>query len=124
MTARKAQSQVRLLEASIPALLKPAVRAYVLGYASSTAPRLLTLLVTHIGRRRRKDRDLDGDESDRESLVTSAVKILKGGLEWQRFATFCGLLVGGTTFLQARDLRVQFLMRLFANNQVRFLCVD
>lgn len=102
MAARKNRSEPRLLESSIPLLLRPAVRAYVLGYASSTAPRLLTLLVTHIGRRGRKDGD--ADEKERETLVNSAVKIVRGGVELQRFATFCGLLVGGTTFIQARDL--------------------
>jgi hypothetical protein len=36
----------------------------------------------------------------RESLEASVLRILRAGLEWQRFPTFCAVLVGGSTLLQ------------------------
>lgn len=88
----------RQLEKSIPTVLRPVLRAYVLGYASSTVPRLLTLLMTHLSRRR-KNIDLKPSES----FVYSFIRILNGGLEFQRFPTFCAALVGGSTLIEARD---------------------
>jgi hypothetical protein len=85
------------LERGIPPVLRPVLRAYVLGYASSTAPRLLTLLLTHLSRRRKNIDDRPDDY-----FWTSFVQILKGGLELQRFPTFCASLVGGSTLLEAR----------------------
>jgi hypothetical protein len=86
------------LEQSIPPVLRPVIRAYVLGYASSTAPRLLTLLLTHLSRRRKNI-----DDKPVHSFFPSLVRILRGGLELQRFPTFCAALVGGSTLLEARD---------------------
>ena len=83
-------------ERALPPLLKPILRAYVLGYASSTAPRLLTLLLTQLSRRKKED------ESHSDFLLPF-LRILRGGLEIQRFPTFCATLVGGSTLLQARD---------------------
>lgn len=91
--------RTRELEHGIPPLLRPVVRAYVLGYASSTAPRLLTLLLTHLSRRRK---NVGLDESPQEAFLDSLVRILQGGLELQRFPTFCAALVGGSTSLEAR----------------------
>lgn len=85
----------RQLEKSIPTVLRPVLRAYVLGYASSTVPRLLTLLMTHLSRRR-KNIDLKPSES----FVYSFIRILNGGLEFQRFPTFCAALVGGSTLIE------------------------
>lgn len=86
------------LEEKIPPVLRPALRAYVLGYASSTAPRILTLLLLHLNRRRKNI-----DEKPNEPFLPSLVRILRGGLELQRFPTFCAALVGTSTLLEARD---------------------
>jgi hypothetical protein len=88
----------RSFEQGIPPLLRPVLRAYVLGYASSTAPRLLTLLLTHLSRKRKNI-----DEKPEDFFLLSLIRILKGGLELQRFPTFCAALVGGSTLLEARD---------------------
>jgi hypothetical protein len=82
----------------VPPALQPVFRAYVLGYASSTGPRLLTLLLTHLSRRRKKV-----DEEPDHPFFPALFRILKGGLEFQRFPTFCAALIGGSTLLQARD---------------------
>lgn len=86
------------LERSIPPVLRPLVRAYVLGYASSTVPRLLSLLLTHLTRKRKHDK-----EKKRKGLFSSAGVILRTGLDFQRFPTFCAALIGGSTLLEARD---------------------
>lgn len=78
-------------------LLRPLVRAYVLGYASSTTPRLLTLLVTLATRQSK-----DGEDRKFQRALFSAYRILRGGLELQRFPTFCAALIGGTSLLQVR----------------------
>lgn len=91
--------QGRSFEQRIHPLLRPVLQAYVLGYASSTAPRLLTLLLTHLSRRRKNI-----DEKPEDHFLLSLIRILKGGLELQRFPTFCAALVGGSTLLEARDL--------------------
>ncbi len=85
-----------LLDRNVPDILRPLIRAYLLGYASSTVPRLLTLLITRLSKRRKSPQD-------GESFGVSVLRILRGGLEWQRFPTFCAALVGGSTLLQARD---------------------
>jgi hypothetical protein len=90
----------RFLEESLPPALRPVLRAYVLGYASSTAPRLLTLLLTHLSRRRK---NIGIDEKPEEGFYHPFVRILKGGLELKRFPTFCAALVGGSTLLEARE---------------------
>lgn len=78
-------------------LLRPLVKAYVLGYASSTTPRLLTLLVTLVTRQSK-----DGEDRKFQRALFSAYWILRGGLELQRFPTFCAALIGGTSLLQVR----------------------
>lgn len=83
---------------SLPPALKPVLLAYSLGYASSTAPRLLTLLLTHLSKRRKAT-----DDSPHNDFYYSFLHILKGGLQIQRFATFCAALVGGSSLLQACD---------------------
>jgi hypothetical protein len=91
------------IEQGIPPALRPVFRAYLLGYASSTAPRLLTLLLTHLSRRRKIT-----DEKIDSSFLQSVFHILKGGLEFQRFPTFCAALVGGSTLLQVRHVTPSF----------------
>lgn len=94
----RSQRSTFSIEQVVPPALRPVFRAYILGYASSTGPRLLTLLLTHLSRRRKKV-----DENSDDPFVLSLFRILKGGLEFQRFPTFCAALVGGSTLLQARD---------------------
>ncbi|KAK4166080.1 hypothetical protein QBC43DRAFT_313912 [Cladorrhinum sp. PSN259] len=99
----------------IPPLLRPLVRAYLLGYASAVGPRLLTLLLQHIaphitGIRRKKHDDALGEQQQQqkqqkrkqldETFLLSLGRILKGGLEWQRFPTFCALMAGGSTLCE------------------------
>ncbi len=89
----------RQLERGVPPVLRPVIRAYVLGYASSTVPRLLTLFLTHLSRRRKNI-----DEKPEDDFPGFFIRILKGGLEVQRFPTFCGLLIGGSTLLEACEI--------------------
>lgn len=80
-------------------LLRPLARAYVLGYASSTTPRLLTLLVSHLTKKT-KEVSKENPEHNPDHLASATLRILRGGLHWQRFPTFCAALVGGSTLLQ------------------------
>lgn len=81
----------------IPPLLRPLVRAYLLGYASAVAPRLLTLLLQqHVSSRRTAH-----DTRHGEPFLAALRRILGGGLDWRRFPAFCALLVGGSTLLEA-----------------------
>ncbi|RFU28017.1 hypothetical protein B7463_g8333, partial [Scytalidium lignicola] len=77
----------------IPLLLRPLLRAYVLGYASSTLPRIITLLLTHLTRHRRKRPNIAGDRKPDVPFLTSLKAILKSALEGQRFPTFCAALI-------------------------------
>ncbi|KAI0389206.1 integral membrane protein [Xylariaceae sp. FL0594] len=98
----------RRLDDAISPILRPVVRAYVLGYASAVAPRLATLLVQHgcaMRRRGRGSADADGSQS-RDSLVASLRRSLYGGLDSRRFPTFCAALVGGTTLLEVLVARI------------------
>ncbi|KAI5466902.1 hypothetical protein BGZ63DRAFT_346169 [Mariannaea sp. PMI_226] len=80
-----------------PEILRPLIRAYLLGYATAVGPRLLTLILQHVARRRRKQ--LSPDQDDR-SFAKSAKHILRMGFNLQRFPTFCAVLAGGSTLLQ------------------------
>ncbi|KAB8288172.1 hypothetical protein EYC80_010178 [Monilinia laxa] len=81
----------------IPVILRPLFRAYILGYASSAGPRLLTLLLLHLSRHRK---NIDPRPEGEDYFWGSLVGVLEGGLELQRFPTFCAALVGGSTLLQ------------------------
>jgi hypothetical protein len=83
---------------TIPPVLRPAVRAYILGYASSTVPRLLSLLLIHLSRKRKTI-----NKQSQIRLLPSITLILQKGLEFQRFPAFCAALIGGSTLLEARD---------------------
>ncbi|KAI1101905.1 hypothetical protein F4804DRAFT_343626 [Jackrogersella minutella] len=89
----------RKLDESIPPSLRPLIRAYVLGYASAVAPRVLTLVLQYVTRKR-KGKGLASVTRPHDSFITSLQRILRGGLELQRFPTFCAALVGGTTLLE------------------------
>jgi hypothetical protein len=93
-------SPQRKWDDGIPPILRPLVRAYLLGYASSVAPRLLTLLLQHVTRRKQKQTTTAHDAQNGQPFLSSLQHILQGGLDWQRFPTFCAALVGGTTLLE------------------------
>lgn len=85
---------------SIPPALRPLVRAYLLGYLSAVAPRLLTLVLQHVSNRKRKTPKYALPERDEYSFVDSVGHVLRTGLDPRRFPTFCAALVGGSTLLQ------------------------
>jgi hypothetical protein len=84
----------------IPEILRPLIRAYLLGYASAVAPRLLTLVLQHVAKRRRKLANQLAPDLDDSSFVSSAAHIVRTGFNPQRFPTFCAILAGGTTLLK------------------------
>jgi len=90
----------RALAPAIPPLLRPLFRAYILGYGSAVAPRVLTLVLQHFPRRRHKDSAL---LQPQRPFWESLQRILRSGLDWQRFPTFCAVLVGGSTLLEVRQ---------------------
>lgn len=89
---------------TIHRLLRPAARAYLLGYAFTVGPRLLSLIRYHIllqlRKRRRGHSDHVSGRETQASFLQSARNTLTGGLELDRFATFCAALVGGCTLLE------------------------
>ncbi|KAL3603071.1 hypothetical protein FPOAC2_07388 [Fusarium poae] len=85
---------------SVPEILRPLIRAYLLGYASAVAPRLLTLVLQHVAKRRRKTATQLSLDLDDSSFFKSVLRIVKTGFNPQRFPTFCAILAGGTTILQ------------------------
>jgi hypothetical protein len=114
----------RRWDRSIPPVLRPAVRAWLLGYASAVGPRLLTLLLHHIAQARRrrrlakatnqdaghddKDKDKDKDNSGANShhnictpsFMDELRRILGSAFGWHRLPAFCAALVGGSTLLE------------------------
>lgn len=89
----------RKWDASVPPPLRPLVRAYLLAYASTVAPKLFSLLVRHLSKLRRKDKGVQNEKQD-ESLLASLQRILRDGMHWQRFPAFCAALIGGSTLLE------------------------
>ncbi|OAA52416.1 integral membrane protein [Beauveria brongniartii RCEF 3172] len=88
------------LPLTVPPALRPVIRAYVLGYASAVAPRLLTLAVQHILKLRRNSAQLlPADPEDEPTFLAGARHILRSGFDPQRFPTFCAVLVAGTSLL-------------------------
>ncbi|CEL00704.1 Putative Integral membrane protein (AFU_orthologue; AFUA_2G12300) [Aspergillus calidoustus] len=71
------------------ALFKPILRAYALGYLSSTTPKVLSCL-----RRLWGNNDLTYQEKSEQLL-----RALTGALRLESFPTFCASLVGGSTLL-------------------------
>ncbi|KAL6871174.1 hypothetical protein J3F83DRAFT_772897 [Trichoderma novae-zelandiae] len=106
---------------SLPAALRPLVRAYLLGYASAVAPRLLTLMLQFISRRRKSKKKYLSADRDERSFKDSAFQILRTGLDPRRFPTFCAALVGGSTMLQEPLLKIisRVATQLSATSQLR-----
>ncbi|PNP50861.1 hypothetical protein THARTR1_08482 [Trichoderma harzianum] len=91
---------------SLPAALRPLIRAYLLGYASAVAPRLLTLMLQFISKKRKSAKKYLSSDKDERSFKDSAFRILRTGLDPRRFPTFCAALVGGSTLLQEPLLKI------------------
>lgn len=89
--------------AAVPPLLRPVLRAYLIGYASAVGPRLLTLILQYLSRRsKKKCQSCEEDKDKGSSFINSALHIVRTGFEFQRFPTFCAVLIGGSTFLRVR----------------------
>lgn len=88
---------------AVPPSLRPALRAFLLGYASTVGPRLVSLLARYVKSKRAAS---DGDERIR--VAHSLRAVLNSGLGWDRFPAFCALSVGGSTFLEVSSLLMSF----------------
>lgn len=84
---------------AVPEILRPLIRAYLLGYASAVAPRLLTLILQHAAKRRRNTAQQLTLDSEEASFVKAAAHVVKTGFNPKRFPAFCAVLAGGSTLL-------------------------
>ncbi|KAI3391540.1 hypothetical protein diail_7160 [Diaporthe ilicicola] len=103
VSIRAFKSKPARWDRSVPPLLRPLLRAYLLGYAFTVGPRLLALVLHHalkLARTRRKAADGPHEGKPEPQLLESLSKTVRAGLEWQRFPTFCAALVGGSTLLE------------------------
>ncbi|KAL2759535.1 hypothetical protein ACRALDRAFT_2023716 [Sodiomyces alcalophilus JCM 7366] len=102
---------------AIPPPLRPLIRAYLIGYATTVGPRLLNVLLRRIAAvRRRRNTTAIGDSSlppkvSHDNLLASLRRVILSGLDWRAFPTFCAVLVGGSTILEEP---IQRLVRRFA----------
>jgi len=99
ITVRNTKAGGTLNLSAIPPALRPAVKAYAFGYASAVGPRLLTLILQRLTRRKRR-RLSQGQDTDSSTFRKQALNIIRIGFEPQRFPTFCAVLAGGSTLLQ------------------------
>lgn len=96
-------SRLQKLNAPVPVLLRPVLRAFILGYGSAVAPRILTLVLQHGSSLRQKHKtkgSIDACCEPREPFLLALQRLLRGGFDLQRFPTFCAALVGGTTLFE------------------------
>lgn len=101
--ARHSRERWKALDRTVPAYLRPIVKAYLLGYASSVAPRILNALLSYFASYRRQYQGLPSTMSDGlpfTRFCASVRHILRSGLELHRFPAFCAALVGGSTLLK------------------------
>ncbi|KAL4910108.1 hypothetical protein BDW74DRAFT_48329 [Aspergillus multicolor] len=77
-------------------LLKPVLRAYALGYLSSATPKIIACL----------RRTWSNNDWSYRRKLEELVRVLAGTLRLESFPTFCGVLVGGSTFLPLLTSRV------------------
>lgn len=95
--------------AAVPPPLRPALRAFLLGYASAVGPRLVGLLARYVKARRSRE------EVERKEPVGQRLRAaLASGFGWDRFPAFCALLIGGSTFLEVSFTVVEFHPKHFA----------
>ncbi|KAH6640716.1 integral membrane protein [Chaetomium tenue] len=109
MAASTTLSSRRRWDSGIAPILQPLVRAYLFGYAYAIGPRLLTLLLQHAARYRRRNKQTTTThepqtktqqiQSD-ESFLAALRRIFLAPLDKQSFPTFCAALIGGTTILE------------------------
>jgi len=85
----------------IPPQLLPLIRAYTFGYASSTLPRLLALLLSSLSGKPSKE--INSSSSDFRHRV---LRVFNSDLEFRRFPTFCAALVGGSSLLQIPLMKI------------------
>ncbi|EEP81531.1 predicted protein [Uncinocarpus reesii 1704] len=69
-------------------VLKPTLRAFALGYLTTTGPRIISFL-----------RILRRKDLSTETKIRYLASILAGSLRWNRFPAFCALLAAGSTLL-------------------------
>ncbi|KAJ9149457.1 Integral membrane protein [Pleurostoma richardsiae] len=101
IASRPEKRRQRVWTRGIPPLLRPLIRAYLLGYASAVAPKLLTLVIQHLTRKHKGNHAANGTKfKDEVSFQESARRILVAGLDWRRFPTFCATMIGGSTLLE------------------------
>lgn len=80
---------------AVPPSLRPALRAFLLGFASTVGPRLVSLLARYV-----KSKRAATDENEKIRIADSLRAVLASGFGWNRFPAFCALFVGGSTFLE------------------------
>lgn len=90
---RRGVSQISLR--AVPPSLRPALRAFLLGYASTVGPRLASLLARYV-----KSKRAASDTDEKIRIADSLRAVLASGLGGKRFPAFCALFVGGSTFLE------------------------
>lgn len=103
---------------AIPPPLRPLLKAYLIGYASTVGPRLLNVLFRQIAalRKRRNttttaENSTSPSQSPHGNLLASLRRLIISGFDWRAFPTFCAVLVGGSTLLEVR-VRGRFVCRV------------
>ncbi|PSR93665.1 integral membrane protein [Coniella lustricola] len=110
-------------------LLRPIVRAYLLGYGFTVGPRLLTVLAKHLSqclgaaKRQRATSESLALPKQSSHLVESLCRILSAGAQVNHFPTFCAALVGGSTLLEPllRKACARILQNCSETNRIRLL---
>ena len=91
-------------DTGIPPLLRPLVRAYIIGYLSSVLPRIPALLGSVLLKQTKQSpptEDGTPEKPQKSALLLDSLKrILLEPLHWKRFPTFCAALIGGSTLLE------------------------
>ncbi|PKS09697.1 hypothetical protein jhhlp_004318 [Lomentospora prolificans] len=94
---RQPSRSLHLSLGAVPPALRPAVSAFLFGYASAVGPRILTLLAQYCAAIRASGHD---GEKKRGRAVSSLRSALASGFGWNRFPAFCAALAGGSTLLE------------------------
>ena len=102
-------------DSAVPPILRPAVRAFLLGYTYNVAPRVASIVIRFVVRQLResgvgglaapgpKPTTAAADFAQQaRKLLRSLVAVLRGGFDLHRLPMFCGALVGVGTLIQVR----------------------